>query len=186
MPAGWGVSGTSSRIVDGTRFSAEVGRHGMRLAADLVAKLFVLSFISVAPTSRTGVYRRLALAELKRDSEDMVEQTKKLAEKSGVECEVRRALDPRPSQAVVAAAEEEGAYCVVIGSSGTPAIDRLLDRALGGGARKGTPPGPVPRVERLLGNAPGRARARLHRVCPISSRTSSSRTSGSPRQWGIT
>ena len=118
--------------VDGTRSSAEVGRHAVRLAADLGAKLFVLSFISVAPTSRTGIYRRLALAELKRDSDDMVKQTKELAEKSGVECEVRRALDPRPSQAVVAAAEEMGAYCIVIGSSGASAIDRLLDRALGG------------------------------------------------------
>ncbi len=118
--------------IDGTRSSAEVGRHAVRLAEDLGAKLFVLSFISVAPTSRTGVYRRLALAELKRDSEDMVKQTKELAEKSSVECEVRRALDPRPSRAVVAAAEEVGAYCVVIGSSGASAIDRLLDRALGG------------------------------------------------------
>ncbi len=118
--------------IDGTRSSAEVGRHAVRLAEGLGANLFVLSFISVAPASRTGAYRRQALAELKRDSEDMVKQTKELAEKSGVECEVRRALDPRPSRAIVAAAEEVGAYCVVIGSSGASRVDRLLDRALGG------------------------------------------------------
>jgi universal stress protein family protein len=82
--------------IDGTRSSAEVGRHAVRLAEGLGANLFVLSFISVAPASRTGVYRRLALAELKRDSDDMAKQTKELAEKSGVECEVRRALDPHP------------------------------------------------------------------------------------------
>jgi nucleotide-binding universal stress UspA family protein len=118
--------------VDGTRSSAEVGRHAVRLAEGLGANLFVLSFISVAPASRAGVYRRLALAELRRDSDDMVRQTKELAEKSGVECAVRRALDPRPSRAVVAAAEEVRAYCVVIGSSGASVVDRLLDRALGG------------------------------------------------------
>ena len=118
--------------IDGTRFSARVGPHAVRLAEGLGANLFVLSFISVAPASRTGAYRRLVLAELKRDSEDMVKQTKELAENSGVECEVRRALDPRPSRAVVAAAEEVGAYCVVIGSSGASAVDRLLDRVLGG------------------------------------------------------
>ncbi len=118
--------------IDGTRSSAEVGRHAVRLAEGLGANLFVLSFISVAPASRTGVYRRRALAELKRDSDDMAKQTKELAEKSGVECEVRRALDPRPSPAIVAAAEEVGAYCVVIGSSGASVVDRLLDRALGG------------------------------------------------------
>ncbi len=118
--------------VDGTRSSAEVGRHAVRLAEGLGAKLLVLSFISVAPASRTGVYRRLALAQLKRDSDDMAKQTKELAEESGVECEVRWALDPRPSRAIVAAAEEVGAYCVVIGSSGASVVDRLLDRALGG------------------------------------------------------
>ncbi len=118
--------------IDGTRSSAEVGRHAVRLAEGLGANLFVLGFISVAPASRTGAYRRQALAELKRDSEDMVKQTKELAEKRGVECEVWRALDPRPSRAIVAAAEEVGAYCVVIGSSGASRVDRLLDRALGG------------------------------------------------------
>lgn len=118
--------------VDGTRSSAEVGRHAVRLAEGLGANLFVLGFISVAPASRAGAYRRLALAELKRDSDDMVRQTKELAKKSGVECAVRRALDPRPSRAVVAAAEEVRACCVVIGSSGASVVDRLLDRALGG------------------------------------------------------
>jgi nucleotide-binding universal stress UspA family protein len=118
--------------IDGTRTSAEVGRHAVRLAEGLGANLFVLSFISVAPASRAGVYRRLAHAELKRVSDDMVKQTKELAEKSGVEYAVRRALDPRPSRAVVAAAEEVRAYCVVIGSSGASVVDRLLDRALGG------------------------------------------------------
>ena len=118
--------------IDGRRSSAEVGRHAVRLAEGLGANLFVLSFISVAPASRAGVYHRLALAELKRDSDDMVQRTKELAEKSGVECAVRRALDPRPSRAVVAAAEEVRAYCVVIGSSGASVVDRLLDQALGG------------------------------------------------------
>jgi nucleotide-binding universal stress UspA family protein len=118
--------------IDGRRSSAEVGWHAVRLAEGLRAKLFVLSFINVAPASRMGVYRSLALAELERDSEDMAKQTKELAEKSGVECEVRRALDPRPSRAIAAAAEEVGAYCVVIGSPGTSVVDRLLDRALGG------------------------------------------------------
>ena len=117
--------------IDGTRSSAEVGRHAVRLAEGLGADLFVPSFISVAPASRAGIYRRLALAELKRDSDDMVKRTKELAVKSGVECAVRRALDPRPSRAVVAAAEEVSAYCVVVGSSGASVVDRLLDRALG-------------------------------------------------------
>jgi nucleotide-binding universal stress UspA family protein len=118
--------------IDGTRSSAEVGRHAVRLAEGLRVKLFVLSFINAAPASRMGVYRGLALAELKRDSEDMARQTKELAEKSGVECELRRALDPLPSRAIAAAAEEVGAYCVVIGSPGASVVERWLDRALGG------------------------------------------------------
>ena len=117
--------------IDGTRSSAEVGRHAVRLADGIGAKLLVLSFISVAPASRTGIYRRLAVAQLRRDGDYLAKQTKEVAEKSGVECEVRRALDPCPSRAVVAAAEEVGAYCVVIRSSGASVVDRLLDRALG-------------------------------------------------------
>jgi len=101
----------------------------VRLADGLGAKLLVLSFISVAPASRTGVYRRLAVAQLKRDSEDLTMQTKELAEKSGVECE---ALDPSPSRSIIAAAEEVDAYCIVIGLSGPSVVDHLLDRALGG------------------------------------------------------
>ena len=38
--------------IDGTRSSAEVGRHAVRLAEGLGANLFVLGFISVAPASR--------------------------------------------------------------------------------------------------------------------------------------
>ena len=118
--------------IDGTKSSAKVGRHAVRLADGLDARLFVLSFISVAPASRAGAHRRLAVAQLRRDSDYLAKQTEELAEKSGVECAVRRALDPCPSRAIVAAAEEVGAYCVVIGSSGASAVDRLLDRALGG------------------------------------------------------
>lgn len=56
--------------IDGTSSSAEVGRHAVRLAENLGAKLFVLSFVNARPASRTGVYRSLALAELERDSRE--------------------------------------------------------------------------------------------------------------------
>jgi nucleotide-binding universal stress UspA family protein len=117
--------------IDGTSSSAEVGRHAVRLAENLGAKLFVLSFVNARPASRMGVYRSLALAELERDSREAARRTEEMAEKSGVECKTRRALDPCPSRAVVAAAEEVGAYCVVIGSPGASVVDHLLDRAVG-------------------------------------------------------
>jgi nucleotide-binding universal stress UspA family protein len=104
--------------IDGTRPSAEVGVHAVRLADSVRAKLIVLSFINVQPASRMGVYRSLALAEIQRDSQDRAWQARKLAERSGVECEVRYARDPHPSRAIVAAAEEVRAGCLVIGSPG--------------------------------------------------------------------
>jgi nucleotide-binding universal stress UspA family protein len=122
--------------IDGTRSSAEVGWHAVRLAESLRAKLFVLSFTNAAPASRMGAHRRLALAELERDSRDMSNKARELAEKSGVECEVRWVLDSHPSRAVVVAVEEVGAYCVVIGSPGASVLDRLLDRAIGGAYEK--------------------------------------------------
>ncbi len=118
--------------IDGTRPSAEVGVHAVRLAESLRAKLIVLSFINVRPASRMGVYRSLALAEIERDSQDRAWQARKLAERSGVECEVRYTRDPHPSRAIVAAAEEVRAGCLVIGSPGASWVDHLLHMAVGG------------------------------------------------------
>ncbi|MBA3795586.1 MAG: universal stress protein [Rubrobacter sp.] len=117
--------------IDGTSSSAEVGWHAVRLAEGLGAKLFVLSFVNARLASRMGVYRSLALAELERDSREAARQTEEMAEKSGVECETRRALDPHPSRAIVDAAEKVRAGCIVIGSPGASVVDRLLDRAVG-------------------------------------------------------
>lgn len=122
--------------IDGTIPSAEAGRHAVRLARGLGAKLLVLHFINVEPTRRMGAYRILALAEMEHDSREVAEQTRKMAEESGVECEARRGRGPRPSRAIVAVAEEVGAYCVVIGSPGASWMDRLLDRAIGGAYEK--------------------------------------------------
>ncbi len=122
--------------IDGTSSSNEVGAHAVRLAQSLRAKLFVLSFINARLASRAGIRRSLALAELERDSREAAQRTKELAEKSGVECGVRRVLNPRPSRAIVAAAEEVGAEFVVIGSPGASWVDRLLDRAIGGAYEK--------------------------------------------------
>ena len=118
--------------IDGMGPSAQVGVHAVRLAESLRAKLIVLSFINVRPASRMGVYRGLALAEIERDSRDRAWQARKLAEKSGVECEVRYTRDPHPSRAIVAAAEEVRAGCLVIGSPGASWVDHLLDVAVGG------------------------------------------------------
>ncbi len=118
--------------IDGARPSAEVGVHAVRLAGSLQARLIVLSFINLRPASRMGIYRSLALAEIERDSQDRAWQARKLAERSGVECEVRYARDPHPSRAIVAAAEEVRAGCLVIGSPGASWVDHLLDMAVGG------------------------------------------------------
>jgi len=118
--------------IDGTRPSTEVGVHAVRLAESLRVRLIVLSFINVRPASRMGVYRSLALTEIERDSQDRAWQARKLAERSGVECEVRYARDPHPCRAIVAAAEEVRADCLVIGSPGASWVDHLLDRAVGG------------------------------------------------------
>ncbi len=118
--------------IDGTGSSAAVAEHAVCLAESLRAKLFVVGFVNVAPASRMGVYRRLALAELERDGRSMAKQTKELADESGVECEVWLAWAPLPSRAIVGAAREVEADCIVIGSPGASVVDRLLARALGG------------------------------------------------------
>lgn len=118
--------------VDGTSPATEVGAHAVRLAQSLGAKLFALGFVNVRMTSRMGVYRFRALAELERESREAARQTEEIAQKSGVECEVRRALDPHPSRAIVAAAEEVGADCIMIGSPSASVVEHALDRVLGG------------------------------------------------------
>ena len=123
--------------IDGSRSSAEAGGHAVRLAEDLRAELFVLGFINAnlvarARTHRARTYRPMALAELERESRSVSRQVEELAAERGVSCRGGFALSRRPSQAIVEAAEEVGANCIVIGSPGTSAVDRLLARAIGG------------------------------------------------------
>jgi nucleotide-binding universal stress UspA family protein len=128
------TSGYSTILVaiDGSESSAQAGRHAVDLAKSLQAVLVVFSVINVELAPRTGIHRILALAELERDSWVVARQTKELADESGVECEGWSAWDPRPSRAIVGAAEEVKADCIVIGSPGTSAVDRLFARAVGG------------------------------------------------------
>ena len=131
---GHDTSGYSTILVaiDGSKSSAEAGRRAVELAKSLQAALVVLSVINVELAFRTGIYRTLALAELERESWVVAKQIKELADESGVECEGWSAWDPRPSAAIVGAAEEVKADCIVIGSAGTSAVDRLFARAVGG------------------------------------------------------
>ncbi len=114
------TSGYSTILVaiDGSKSSAQAGRHAVDLAKSLQAVLVVLSVINVELALRTGIHRTLALAELERDSWVVARQTKELADESGVECEGWSAWDPRPSWAVAGVAEEVKADCIVIGSPG--------------------------------------------------------------------
>jgi nucleotide-binding universal stress UspA family protein len=128
------ASGYSTILVaiDGSESSVEVGKEAVELARSLRAALVVLSTLNAELAFRAGIYRTLALAELERDGGVIARQTKELADKSGVECEVWSAREGRPSRAIVGVAEEVGAGCIVIGSPGTSAVDRLFARALGG------------------------------------------------------
>ncbi len=123
--------------IDGSRSSAEAGWQAVRLAEDLQAELFVLGFsnanlVARARTHRLMTYRPMVLAVLERDSRSVSRQVEELAAERGVKCRGGFALSRRPSRAIVEAAEEVGADCIVIGSPGTSAVDRLLDRAIGG------------------------------------------------------
>ena len=128
------TSGYSTILVaiDGSKSSAQAGRRAVELAKNLQAALVVLSVINVELAFRTGIYHTLALAELERESWVVAKQIKELADESGVECEGWSAWDPRPSAAIVGTAEEVKADCIVMGSPGTSAVDRLCARAVGG------------------------------------------------------
>jgi nucleotide-binding universal stress UspA family protein len=111
---------------DGSACSLRAGEHAVYLSGRLGAELIALNVINKGWAYHTGVHYRDALVELEKSGQADTEAIEALAEKDGIRCERMVVGGYKPHQVIIEIAEREGVDCIVVGSTGRSAFERLL------------------------------------------------------------
>ena len=122
-------------VTDGSGTSLRAGEHAVNLAKTLGAELFVLRVVNKHLAFRSGLYYTRFMAELEQESAVAARDIKRMASQSGVRHEGLVARG-QPWQAIVRAAEEVEAGCIVMGPLRASALleTSAWDHPLSGGA----------------------------------------------------
>lgn len=111
---------------DGSACSLRAGKHAVYLAGRLGAELIALNVVNVNWAYHAGVHYGEAVAELEKNGRAATGAIEELASKDSVRCERRVIKGHKPHQAIVEVAEREGADCIVVGSTGVGAFERVM------------------------------------------------------------
>jgi nucleotide-binding universal stress UspA family protein len=111
---------------DGSACALRAGEHAVYLARQLGAELIALSVVNIDWAYHMGVHYGEAIVELEKNARAATEAIEALALKDGVRCERRVIKAYKPHQAIVEVAEREGVDCIVVGSTGTGAFERVM------------------------------------------------------------
>jgi nucleotide-binding universal stress UspA family protein len=117
-----------SRILlgtDGSACSLRAARHAVYLAKSLGAELFALNAVDVANAFHVGIHFGDATAELERLGREALRVVGEIAAQKGVRCE-EMLVRGHPHAAIILAAEEVGADLVIVGSTGSTSVERVL------------------------------------------------------------
>lgn len=119
---------TYARILvptDGSECSVDAGRHAAYLAKELGAKVLILNVVDTGLAFHAGIHYAESKAEMDRAGKDATATVKALCDQAGVECE-ELVMEGRPQDVIVDVADKAKIDCVVIGSTGMSAIERVL------------------------------------------------------------
>ena len=111
---------------DGSACSLRAGEHAIYLAGRLGAELIALNVVNVDWAYHLGVHYGEAIAELEKNGQAATEAIEALASEEGIRCERRVIKGYKPHQAIVEVAEREGVDCIVVGSIGMGAFERVM------------------------------------------------------------
>jgi nucleotide-binding universal stress UspA family protein len=111
---------------DGSACSLRAGEHAVYLAGWLGAELIALNVVNVDWAYHAGVHYGEAVTELEKNGQAATEAIEDLALKDGIRCERRVIKGYKPHQAIVEVAEREGVDCIVVGSIGMSAFERVM------------------------------------------------------------
>ena len=110
---------------DGSEYSFTAGRHAVYLASNLGAELIILNVIDVDMAFHAGIHYAESVKALEQAGQEAISRIEALARERGV---TTRSLLVRgdPKDAILKLACEEKADCIVMGSIGMSAIERVL------------------------------------------------------------
>ncbi|CAJ35313.1 universal stress protein [Methanocella arvoryzae] len=110
---------------DGSDYSCKAAEHAAYLARSLGAKIYILNVVNVDLAFRSGIHYAEGMTELRQAGNEATGRIRQICEKYGVECE-EFILKGQPADTIVRVSREICASCIVIGSIGTSAIERVL------------------------------------------------------------
>lgn len=110
---------------DGSDCAVRAGEHAVFLAKKLGARITVLNVIHVDMAFRAGIHYGEGMRELESASQEATGVIRKLCEAAGIECE-ELIIKGDPANTIVRVASETHVDCIVIGSTGVSALERVL------------------------------------------------------------
>ncbi|HTX43480.1 MAG TPA: universal stress protein [Methanocella sp.] len=110
---------------DGSEYSFYAAGHAVYLARECGAKLHALNVVNADLAFHAGIHYAESKADLEKTGEEAVRRIKSLCDENGVECEAM-IVEGQPTEAIVRIADQVNADCIVIGSIGMSALERVL------------------------------------------------------------
>lgn len=110
---------------DGSEYSFYAVMHAVYLAKELGAKIFALNVINADLAFHAGIHYAEGKAEMEQAGKEATGKIKALCDEYGVECE-ELVLEGRPQDVIVDVADKAKVDCIVIGSIGMSALERVL------------------------------------------------------------
>ncbi len=110
---------------DGSDYSFYAASHAAYLAKECGAKVYALSVVNADLAFHAGIHYAESKAEMEAIGKEAVQKIKALCEENGVVCEAM-IVEGTPKEAIVDVADKINADCIVIGSIGMSALERVL------------------------------------------------------------
>jgi nucleotide-binding universal stress UspA family protein len=123
---------------DGSEYSFYAAEHAVYLAKTLGARLYALNVINAPLAFHAGIHYAESKAEMESSGQEAVKKIKALCDENGVECE-EMIVDGEPRAAIVDVACKVNADCIVIGSLGMSALERVLIGSVSDGVLRHAP-----------------------------------------------
>ncbi len=110
---------------DGSEYSFYAAEHAVYLAKALGAKLYALSVVNAPLAFHAGIHYAESKVDMEKAAQEAVQKIKALSGENGVECQ-EMIVEGDPKTAIVDVACTVNADCIVIGSIGMSALERVL------------------------------------------------------------
>ena len=110
---------------DGSDYSFYAAEHAVCLAKAFGAKLYALNVVNAPLAFHAGIHYAESMTDMEKSGQEAVKKIKALCDEKGVDCQ-EMIVEGDPKTAIVDVACQVCADCIVIGSIGMSALERVL------------------------------------------------------------